>query len=56
VNVLDVNVERCGAHRIDDRDMEIAVIPPDDSGTVLLPKIDLPLTDHLDAPSREDRW
>jgi hypothetical protein len=30
--------------------MEIAVIPPDDSGTVLLPKIDLPLTDHLDAP------
>src|SRR5262249_15807456 len=45
----------CGAHRIDDCDMEIAVIPPDDSGTVFLPKIDLPLTDHLDSPSPRRR-
>src|SRR5262245_43385350 len=49
--MLNVNVERCGAHRINDRDMKIAVIPSDDSRTVLLPKIDLSLTDHLDAPS-----
>jgi hypothetical protein len=46
MNVLDIHVERRGAHRIDDGDVEIAIIPPNDAGTVFLPKIDLPLTDH----------
>src|SRR5215475_1558099 len=55
MNVLDVDVERRGAHRIDDCDMKIAVIPPDDSGSVFLPKIDLALPDHLAAPSPRRR-
>ena len=50
VDVLDVDVERCRAHRIDEDDVEVAVVPPDDSGAVLLAKIDLPLTDHPASP------
>jgi hypothetical protein len=46
MNVLDIYVERCRAHRVDDGDMEIAIVPPDDAGTVFLSKINLPLADH----------
>ncbi len=46
MDVLDVDVERRRAHRVDDGDVEIAVVPPDDAGPVLLPELDLPLTDH----------
>src|SRR5262245_239639 len=50
VDVFNVNVERCRAHRVDEDDMEITVVPPDDPGTVLFAKIDLPLTDHPASP------
>src|SRR5262249_50990441 len=50
VDVLDVDIERCRAHRVDEDDVEIAVVPPDDSGAVLFAKIDLPLTDHSASP------
>src|SRR5262249_5924456 len=46
VNVLDINVERRRAHRIDDHDVKIAVVPADDARAVFLPEIDLPLGDH----------
>ena len=36
VDVLDVDVERRRAHRVDDDDVEVAVVPPDNSGPVFL--------------------
>jgi hypothetical protein len=47
VNVRDIHVERRGAHGVDDRDMKITIVPTNDAGAVFLPKIDLPLTDHV---------
>jgi hypothetical protein len=50
MDMFDVDVERCAAHRVNEDDVEIAVVPPDDSGAVFLAKIDLPLTDHPASP------
>ena len=44
VDVLDVDVEGRRAHRVDDDDVEIAVVPADDARAVFLAEIDLPLT------------
>src|SRR5215467_9468069 len=46
MDVLHIDVERRCAHRVDDGNMKIAVVPTDDTRAVLLSKIDLPLTDH----------
>src|SRR5512141_3132916 len=50
MNVLDVDVERRRAHGVDDHNVNIAVVPPDDARAVFLAKIDLPLTDHGGSP------
>src|SRR4029450_12660886 len=34
----------------DERNVKIAVVPPDDAGAVFLAKIDLPLIDHSRSP------
>ena len=47
VNVRDVNIERRAAHRVDDQDMDIAVIPADDPRAVFLAKRFLPFGDHV---------
>src|SRR5262249_29465749 len=50
MEVFDVHKEDGRAHSVNKDDWEIAVVPPNDSGAVLLPKIDLPLTDHPASP------
>src|SRR5262249_38672603 len=50
VDVLDVDVERCRAYCVDEYDVEMPVVPPDDSGAVRFTKFDLPLTDHPASP------
>src|SRR5579863_10375279 len=52
VNVLDVNVERGGSHRVNDQHMDIAVVPAEDAGAIFPAKIDLPLADHALLPAR----
>ncbi len=50
VDVLDVDVEGRRSHRVDQDDVEVAVVPAQDAGAVFLTKIDLPLTDHRVSP------
>jgi hypothetical protein len=50
MDVFDVHVKRRRAHGVNEDDMEIAIVPPDNSGAVFLAKIDLPLTDHSASP------
>src|SRR5579872_6523239 len=54
VNMLDVNVERGGAHGVNDQHMDITVVPAEDAGAIFPAKFDLPLADHLLLP-RADR-
>src|SRR5436305_2348472 len=46
VDVIDVDVERRRAHGVDDRHVEVAVVPSHDAGAILLPEFDLSLADH----------
>src|SRR5215472_9470165 len=50
VDVRDVDIEHRRAHGVDDGDVEVAVVPSDDAGAVLLAKVDLPLADHRLPP------
>ena len=46
VYMRDINIECRGAHRVDDHDMNIAVIPAEDARAIFLTEADLPLADH----------
>src|SRR5262249_54878304 len=46
VNVLDVDVKRGSPHRIDDNDVEITVVPAEDSGPIFVAEGDLARADH----------
>src|SRR5262249_34312281 len=46
VNVLDVDVKRGAAHRIDDKDVEITIVPAEDSGPIFVAEGDLARADH----------
>jgi hypothetical protein len=46
VDVPDIDVERRRTDRVDDDDVEIAVVPSDDAGAIFVAKVDLPLADH----------
>src|SRR5262249_57526186 len=47
VDVLDINVERRRAHGVDDRHVEVAVVPPHDAAPILLPEYDFHLPYHF---------
>jgi hypothetical protein len=40
--MLDIDEESRGSHRVDDKNMKVAVVPPNDAGSVLLPEFGLP--------------
>ena len=46
MDVLDVDVERGGAHRVDDGNVEVAVVPADDARAIFVAEFDLPLANH----------
>ena len=46
MDVRDVDVKHRRAHGVDQRDVEIAVVPADDAGAVFVAEVDLPLGDH----------
>src|SRR6185503_4823595 len=46
VDVFDVDIKRGGAYRVDDGDVEIAVVPADDARAILVAEFDLALTNH----------
>jgi hypothetical protein len=52
MDVVEIDVEGRGAHRVDEDDVEIAIVPADDPRPVLLTELDLPLTDHDHLPPR----
>src|SRR5260370_1336266 len=53
VEMLDIDKKSRGSHRVDDENMKVAVGPPNDAGSVLLPEFGLPLSDHgLTSPDR----
>src|SRR5262249_55849174 len=54
MNVLDVDVKRGAAHRIDDKDVEVTIVPAQDSGPIFVAEGDLAGADHrlpLGAPA-----
>ncbi len=50
MDVRDVDVEHRRPHRVDQRDVKVAVVPADDAGAVFVAEVDLALRDHRDPP------
>jgi len=47
MDVRNVDIKRRGADRVDDQDMDIAVIPADDARAIFLTERFLPIGDHV---------
>src|SRR6202047_3459865 len=46
MNMGGVDIKHRRAHGVDQHDVEVAVVPADDTGPVFVAEIDLPLRDH----------
>src|SRR5215472_12487524 len=47
MDMRDIDIKRRGAHRVDDQDMDVTVMPADDARTIFPTERFLPIGDHV---------
>src|SRR5215469_8800203 len=47
VDMLNVDIESCRTHRVDNQNMHITVVPTDDARAIFLPECLLAFADHV---------